>query len=302
MSDPAIKPEHTQIQGLWEKKDGNFFFQAGNQLFLLDPGALSRGSEFFTTMLGIQQPKGAEPAGRYEHSPIKVAGPAEANPKFFEIYACLTHAVPPDIPRDLPFDVELLQYSRYLGAPNLRLLALKSIKTCGLYNIGSPALLIHVCFEYGTKEPFSRAFDRLLETPWSDMPPLETTKIPIHVYDVVSRLKEAMDLHMRRVASEPPLLKPHPSTCPDRIGCVDDWEASWWLHMGKLLLNGVEPLIWSEALERFKKIPSFGRVAPSCQEALLTIVDNETGYLAKYPPIFHIREVLEAGIPGPVDE
>ncbi|KAJ7580410.1 hypothetical protein C8J56DRAFT_867218 [Mycena floridula] len=86
---------------------------------------------------------------------------------------------------------------------------------------------------------------------WSDLPPLETTLIPINIYDAITRVQEGIDTHMRRLSSEPPLLKFHPLDCHSQAACVEDWEAAWWMHMGKSLLNPLDPLIWSEALDRF---------------------------------------------------
>ncbi|KAJ7599743.1 hypothetical protein C8J56DRAFT_1037348 [Mycena floridula] len=104
---------------------------------------------------------------------------------------------------------------------------LKCIKTSNLYSLGSPALLIHVCVEYGTVRPFDAAFNRLIEMRWSDLPPLETTLIPINIYDAITRVQEGIDTHMRRLSSEPPFLKFHPLDCHSQAACVEDWEAAW---------------------------------------------------------------------------
>jgi hypothetical protein len=97
------------------------------------------------------------------------------------------------------------------------------------------------------------------------------------VLQKVAELKEILEEHRRIVASEPPAITTHADDCGDNTQCDDDWYAVWWNGMARFILDGRNPLTYSEAFERFKVL-KFGKMGQGCKDGMLKLVEKGHGF------------------------
>jgi hypothetical protein len=97
------------------------------------------------------------------------------------------------------------------------------------------------------------------------------------VLQVIAETKEIVEEQKRIVACEPPIIRTHDSSCLNADHCNDDWYAAWWNGMGRLILDGRNPLSFEEAFKRFE-ILKFGRMGEGCKKEMLKLVKAGFGF------------------------
>jgi hypothetical protein len=99
--------------------------------------------------------------------------------------------------------------------------------------------------------------------------------VPSQVFVVVAQLRDILEEHRRIIAAEPPSIVKHAEDCTNAQDCSRDWYTVWWSGMGRMLLDGRNPLSFEEALKRFEHL-QFGEMAEGCKAEMLSIVKEGT--------------------------
>ncbi|KAI6103999.1 hypothetical protein EDD16DRAFT_1714922 [Pisolithus croceorrhizus] len=133
-----------------------------------------------------------------------------------------------------------------------------------------PSELIHISINYEIPDLFTLGFNRLVQTPWTDIENIHRDYMGSEVFTTLVYVKALLDEHCRIVAAEPPLMQ-HAPNCPNKQACTEDWRAVWWNGMGRLLLDARNPQPFDEAFERFRLL-EFGRVGSDCKKVMFTQV------------------------------
>ncbi|KAJ6479153.1 hypothetical protein C8R45DRAFT_832985, partial [Mycena sanguinolenta] len=185
----------------------------------------------------------------------------------------------------------LLELSRYFMSSSTRVLALTNIKQ--RYWRFPAAQLIYLCYEYGTKTLFSMAFQRLVALPLRSLTQTDLEWLGFPVYVALARVKEAIQEHKCIMAAEEPVFsrdhRPHSPDCHDNAACSEDWHCAWWNGIGRPLLDGRNPLTWTDAVQQFFEMRDFGRMNESCKAVMFTVVNHATANS-------HIYEMTDVAI------
>ncbi|KAJ6526085.1 hypothetical protein B0H19DRAFT_1084691 [Mycena capillaripes] len=163
-----------------------------------------------------------------------------------------------------------------------------------------PAEVIHISYRYHTKVLFAVAFQRLVTSRLRDFTGRDVDWMGLRIYVTVARLKEAIQQHRCILAAEAPefdLLNgvAHSPDCRDHDSCSRDWHATWWNGMGRFLLDGRNPLTWTDAMQQFEHL-NFGEMNPTCLMNMLDVVRTEDSNSHVYQMIDRVSEELMAGI------
>ncbi|KAJ7621639.1 hypothetical protein DFH06DRAFT_1143649 [Mycena polygramma] len=241
--------------------------QVGTTLYKLDPTALARSSDFLKDLFLAPGPGGALQASSDENPIAMVPSVKEAEFEAFVLLAYGRPMTPAQYPRGalaVPMLMALLELGHYLLS-------------------FPPALLIHICFKYGTKMFFDTAFHKLATGSLRDLTLQDVEWLDLSVYSALARLMEGMQEHRCILAAEPPEFDkkgivgpPHTSDCKDNARCAEDWGRTWWNGMARFLLDGKNPLTYTESMDQFKRM-DFGDMNAGCRYAMFDFVDSEVG-------------------------
>ena len=163
-----------------------------------------------------------------------------------------------------------------------------------------PAQLIQLCYEFKTPVFFESAFSRLVETRFHELTAEHKQMMGPQVFQAVAETKEILDEHKRIIACEPPIITTHARDCHDHNKCNDDWYAVWWNGMGRLILDGRNPLTFDEAFKRFEVL-KFGRMSDGCKKDMLRLVKGGMGFSHSFTCIQSIGSKLAATLDVEVD-
>ncbi|KAJ7646340.1 hypothetical protein DFH06DRAFT_1332723 [Mycena polygramma] len=263
--------------------------QVGTTLYKLDPTALGRSSDFLKDLFLAPGPGGALQASSDENPIAMVPSVKEAVFEAFVLLAYGRPMTPAQYPKGalaVPMLMELLQLGDYLLSYSTREHALSIVKE---YRFSfPPALLIHICFKYGTKMFFDNAFHKLAMGSLRDLTPQDVEWLDLSVYSALARLMEGMQEHRRILAAEPPEFDkkgivgpPHKLDCKDNARCAEDWGRTWWNGMARFLLDGKSTLTYTECMDQFKRL-DFGDMNAGCRYAMFDFVSSEAGNKAGY--------------------
>jgi hypothetical protein len=187
-----------------------------------------------------------------------------------------------------PLLLRLLELARYFISPATRHLALSVIRSRSYYF--RAAELIRLSYEYSTKLLFAVAFERLVGSPLRDLTQQDVEDMGPTVYVALARLKEGIQQHRSILAAEEPefesdksnqesdhVYRPrHCEDCKDNVTCEADWRQGWWNGMGRSLLDGRNPLTWTDAVQQFERM-EFGQMHPGCLLLMLESIRGGEG-------------------------
>lgn len=189
--------------------------------------------------------------------------------------------------------LRLLELSRYFLSQPTRSLALSIIKTRS--STFPASKLIHISYDYQTQLLFLTAFHRLVVTPLRELTNEDIDNIGIAAYVALSTAKEAIQEHRAIVAAEECPIETHTVDCTNSEACARDWHAVWWNGMGRFLLDGRNPLTWTDAMERFEKL-DFGEMGAGCRVKVLNRVRGGDAYSHSYSLVNRVAYELMKGI------
>lgn len=174
----------------------------------------------------------------------------------------------------------LLAGARYLQSAEFKAYAIECIPDF-VYSDHGPEI-VAICFEYQTRKGFRKAFRDLLEIPFEKVSAAIINAIPTVILRRIVIIREQLQTHTARVALEEPLIENHASTCHDHGGCASDWHAAWWNIVGSGLLNGINPLAYTEALRRLHGIADIGRMDRTCFNNAVNVAQTAIGWGHRY--------------------
>ncbi|KAJ6568792.1 hypothetical protein B0H19DRAFT_939417, partial [Mycena capillaripes] len=197
-----------------------------------------------------------------------------------------------------PLLLRVLELSQYFLSQPTRELVLGVIKSRS-YNF-RPAELIHLSYKYHTKALFAVAFQRLASLRLRDLTEQDVDWMGMQTYVALARLKEALQQHRCILAAEAPEFDPvhgvaHGPDCRDHDSCSRDWRTTWWNGMGRFLLDGRNPLTWTDGMQQFEHL-NFGEMDPTCRMKMLDVVRTEDGNRPVFHMIDGVSDKLIAGI------
>lgn len=121
-----------------------------------------------------------------------------------------------------------------------------------------PAERIWIAREFSVVGLMHSALSTMMEIPLFEITEEHCRLMGWDIYRIVTRLKEASDIHRRIVACEPPKLT-HRGDCLNPKLCEEHWRGTWWNGMGRFLMDGRTKLSFEEAVKRFV-LMSFGEM------------------------------------------
>ncbi|KAJ7487939.1 hypothetical protein FB451DRAFT_1362561 [Mycena latifolia] len=275
---------------------GHYVFIVQNTLYKLDIAALARSSEYFKNMFKMA------PVAESSSDTAPIGMIDSIFEPEFEAFVSLAYGRPPRAdqwPKGSdanPLLLRLLELSRYFVSQPTRELVLNVIKSRSFYF--TPAHLIQISYEYRTRTFFQAAFQRLASISLRDLKPEDIEKIGLVVYVALARLKEAIQQHRCILAAEEPQIHPihgHSADCQDKAACARDWHAIWWNGMGRFLLDGRNPLTWTDSIQQFERM-DFGEMNPDCREKMLEIAHGGDGNAYVFSLISSVSDELMGGI------
>ncbi|KAK6961869.1 hypothetical protein R3P38DRAFT_3248977 [Favolaschia claudopus] len=130
---------------------------------------------------------------------------------------------------------------------------------------------------------------------------------------VHAELKESLAQHRAILAAEEPLFAKetkdetggknikvgpcHHPGCKDHQSCEEDWHCVWWNGIGRSLLDGRNPLSWTESVKKLEAM-HFGRMHLGCRQIILEYIDEDqlNGHGRVYDMIDAVSGMLLADI------
>jgi len=158
--------------------------------------------------------------------------------------------------------LKILDLSQKYQSNAARSYALQQLKSrhCDI----CPSNLITIALKYQIKDTFRYGFSKLIPSRLND---LDRNILTFPVWITLAMTKERLDIHRRIVACEPPPMT-HSKRCRDRRACDNDWRQVWWNGMGRFLLDGRNPLSYTDAMQQFQEF-DYGDVCPDCWRQML---------------------------------
>ncbi|KAF7361486.1 hypothetical protein MSAN_01181900 [Mycena sanguinolenta] len=275
----------------WIDKPGHPVFRLNNTLYKLDPAAISRSSPYLEGLCKAPGP-GGTPQESSEAEPISLIQVDNAE---FEIFLSIAYGRPPKAESwphgsaAVPSLLRLLELARYYLSPATKEFVFEVLWTRRHYI--PAAKLVNIGLVYGSKPLFKCGFGALASMRLRDLTSLDVDLIGLEVYVALARLIEALQEHRHILAAEEPQFRDgvqqlgnfdgndtpaHSPSCRDNEACAVDWHQAWWNGMGRFLLDGREPLTWTDSFDQFKGF-EFGRMDPLCISRMLARVKKADG-------------------------
>ncbi|KAF7793296.1 hypothetical protein EIP86_004408 [Pleurotus ostreatoroseus] len=177
--------------------------------------------------------------------------------------------------------VRFLELSRRFQADRVRGMVEQTLAVRSF--MFAPYKLIWLAREYQLAIGILRAgFTGMLRIPLYEIDDNVLDKIGWSAYRELTRVKEAIDIHRKIVATQPPIIKTHHSDCRNTELCDTHWRGAWWNGMGRMLMDGYANLTYEEAYERFVLL-DFGEMGSSCKKAMLEKVKEGKAFGATRP-------------------
>ena len=178
-------------------------------------------------------------------------------------------------------DVEkLLKGARFLQSAELKALAIEYFPKFAFSGRGPE--IVALCFQYRTRKGFLRAYKDLLDTSWLLVSDHIADQIPNTVLKRTFIIQQEMNVHKARVALEEPQIQKHDSDCRDSVNCAADWHSLWWNIVGTGLLNGRNPLSYSDAVQRLLTVESIGQMNQMCFRSAMNLAETNIGWNHRY--------------------
>ncbi|KAJ7682150.1 hypothetical protein DFH06DRAFT_1314371 [Mycena polygramma] len=282
----------------YSDRPGYHVILVNNTLYRLDPNALARSSGFLKDAFTAPGPDGAIQVSS-DQNPIPLVQVKEPEFEAFILLAYGSPMTPQQYPQGaqaVPMLVALLELGRYLLSYPTREHALSIIKEHRFSF--PPALLINICFKYGTKMFFDSAFHKLAMGSLRDLTHQDVEWLELPVYTALARLMEGMQEHRRILAAEPPEFDkkgvagpPHKPDCKDNGRCAEDWGRAWWNGMARFLLDGRNDLTYSDSMNQFQRM-NFGDMNAGCLYAMFDFVHSEVGNKHGYAMLAKVTSEL----------
>ncbi|KAL4066458.1 hypothetical protein V8B97DRAFT_2065509, partial [Scleroderma yunnanense] len=130
--------------------------------------------------------------------------------------------------------------------------------------------LISIALKYHIKDIFHYAFNQMVPRYLNQLGDSDFDHLTEPVWKVLLWVKEQLEFHHHIVACEPPEMV-HSPNCKNGQECNNDWQQLWWNGMGRFLLDGHNPLPYSEVVEQFQGL-CYGGVHLDCWRAMLSLI------------------------------
>ena len=167
--------------------------------------------------------------------------------------------------------IDALRISDFIISPSLRAFVLQSLDFRKWF---FPAAdLLYISRKFNTKRFFVHAFKRVVDMNIWDLSDEDIMKMSIPIFMAAVRMMEAATEYRRIVACEPPPMVNHCNECHNHVQCAIDWHGTWWNGMGRFLLDGRNPLTYTEAFNRFQAL-QFGAVTEGCKQAMFAFIKD----------------------------
>ncbi|KAK7057295.1 hypothetical protein R3P38DRAFT_3168804 [Favolaschia claudopus] len=308
---PLVIP--TRSARFYENIPGYLVFLVETTLFRVEPNTIYRSSEVLRDIADSPGPDGSRQVPS-DANPIPL--PPQVGAMAFEVFLRVVHADPPnmedyDSETFAPLILSVLELGRFLISPVTKNHALQMIKARSY--CFHPTLLISLSYQYRSRLFFVHAFRKLVAYDLRDLSYEQTDLLGMRVYVAFARLKESLAQHRAIIAAEEPLFAKetkdetggknikvgpcHHPGCKDHQSCEEDWHCVWWNGIGRSLLDGRNPLSWTESVKKLEAM-HFGRMHLGCRQIILEYIEEDqlNGHGRVYDMIDAVSGMLLADI------
>ncbi|TDL14640.1 hypothetical protein BD410DRAFT_809567 [Rickenella mellea] len=182
---------------------------------------------------------------------------------------------PPYKPQDL---VDVLRLSALWEIENGTHWAIYHIETLPKGAI-SAAHRLCLSRQYQIHQWIGPAFRELVKIPLTYLSAEDEAMIGWRTYQVLAKLREALEVERKRAAFAPPPIQTPSFMCNDHTKCVQAWKEEWWKKVGKKMLHPdwTKAMSFRDASAEMLKL-ELTDMLPDCRKKVKASIEGSGGF------------------------